>query len=606
MDLMVEPKKLIEHIETAINKQEPFRRNRTQAMKNYVGRWYSADDGLKRPLNLVFHTIATMLPQLVPPEVGYEIESYQMPLRFEGERLALMMKHLAREIELGPTLRDCVVDACLGPFGIVKCGVRSGADMVKIQDRFYNRGQFYCRRVDFDDYVADPSARCEEELYWEGHRFRAPRKILLESGIFDEDRIKRLPSVSQERYPNEDFTEELSAGREQFYDRFALLDIIELYDIAVYEADGTTWIVTLPSNPGYADDYLYQERFEGPEKGPYTKLGFYNVPNNFFPLPLVSAWHDLAEALNVVALKVMENAASAKSILAYSRTAQDAALEIKEAPDREAVAVDDVNQLSTLEIGGLHQAFLPFMATGMGWWDMISGNVNLQGGTAPKTDTKTLGEAKILQAGSTVRTQDLIRTVYIFKRAIGRQMLWELTHDPLIRKGMSMRIPGGEFVEVEYSAEAREGDFWEFNLKVIPTVPENHDPSVRARRLNEFFSIVPTLVAAHMQTQGMVDFPSAVRVWGRLNGFPELDEIARDPKIQQEEQQLYAGIAPPQQGRALGPTRGLNQGAVVNRAPSGDDDGSGVDGRLSTGRNPSGRMAPTQGPGQGLTQPQPA
>ncbi|MCW5776535.1 MAG: hypothetical protein KIS87_08865 [Phycisphaeraceae bacterium] len=566
MALMLGPRDLQEAVEIADVVLDPHRKVRRSNWREYVGRWYGEDDGKRRVLNLLAYSVGVLLPFLAPDKSIYRVEPKLVRLRPEAELLSDLMGELAREIRLHEEERSAILDAILGPFGVMKWGLRAGADVVKVGGRFVSRGQLYGRYVDFDDWVCDPTARNEHELLWEGHSYRVARATLLDLGLFDSAAIERLPAMAAAHAGREDAVADFSSSG-RAVDRYGPVDMVELLDVAVYDDDGQVYVCTMPRDAGYVTDYLHAEVWDGPsDLGPYSRIGLRPVNGNLLPAPMVTLWRDLAEGLNAVAGKIMENTVESKTILAYSRGAEDDVMAIMDAPNRGAVAVDDASQVRDVDIGGVHQDAAPFMRDGMGWFNILSGNIQMLAGTSADLASKTAREFEGLMSNQGLQVNDLSERCDTFRVRNAGHMLWELTTDPLIRRPGIMRIPGGHALQVEYSADAREGDYWQFLARVFRVRPQNLDPGVRSRRLIEAVSLIPQLVQIHATTGGAVPFQTFLRMFAREWDMPELAEINFDPMAQMLLESVYGSI-PPVQGSPAGPVPGMNPQAYRGARP---------------------------------------
>lgn len=561
MPVPITPRKLWDHIETAYNELQWARDLYDDNWRRWVTRHLHDQAGPEEPLPLIHFAISVLCPNVCPPTMAYRTVAKTMMLRGEAKVLSQAQTQIARENDLAMQIRDAFTDACLGPIGgVMKCGIKAGAEMVKVSGRLLNRGQFYGKTLHPGDWAADPSARTEDEWTWECHKYRLPRGLAMEAGIFPRDVIARLPAFDDDSYLGGENTDEWRGGA----GRWDLFDVIELIDGCIYGGD-TSWAFTLPSSPGFVSDYLYLEEYQGPERGPYYHLGFRRMRKRPLYIPLVAVWRDLADILNLVGAKVMRNVADAKSVLAYSRGAVDDAKTVMEAADRAAVAVDDVNALKDIPVGMVHKDLAPFMQQGMSWWNLLSGNIQLLGGTSPDTSTETLGELKQMMGTAGVQTRDVTDITNSFKTKVGQHILWDLTTDPLKQFGDIQRIPGGQFIDVYYDAATRQGKFWHFSTNVIPVVVENLEPAVRVDRLFKLAGVAPQLAELHMATGGLSPYPAWMRIFADELGVEEIDELATDPTIAMMQQALLQPAGQPTQGQAAGPTPGLNQQAASYR-----------------------------------------
>lgn len=555
----------MEQLEFSERRLVPFRKARAAAVREYVGRYYGGnDDGKQRPLNLIHQATSVLIPHLVSPKTRFKVRpKNNIALALESEALGMRLNLLAEEIRLAYMFRRAVMDAVLGPHAICKVGIRAGYDAVKINGRQFNLGQPYASLVDLDDWAIDPAARLYDERYWEANRYRVPRQVALDSGIFDAQEIERLPSIHSRMQLGD--VEQLGYGGENLRERFDMLDLIELWDVVLYD-DDVSYCVTLPGDQqAGVRDYLRVDEHQGPEKGPYHRLTFQEVPNNAMGMPLVAVWQDLAQTLNSVAAKVLRQAANSKNVLAYSRAHHEEAMSVIDAPDMGSVAVDDVNQLKMLPINGIMPDLTGFLGVGMNWWNAQSGQSMQLAGQA---DGDTATEIQAEQANLSVRVRDLQALNGDFQEMVGRGLGFWLDTDPLMKFQGIRRLPGGEQFEVRFDAATKEGEWHERTYAIEPFNLHASDPQVRAKRIVELFgTVVPALLQAHATTGGMLDFPTALRVVGRELDMTELDEISRDPITQAINMQLSQG-AQPGMGQVAGQTSQLGPGGRMQLQPS--------------------------------------
>lgn len=587
MPVMISPRKLLEADEASDLRLDPFRKLRANLLRKYAGRHYGGNSGgiASEVINLIHHTVTTYVCYLLPDELQFLVRPNGRQSLYAASVLHTeQLKRLAREIDLVETLYDLMIDALLGPHAILRTGLRAGDKLVKVQGRLYNAGQFFAQYIDFDDWGVDPMARTRAEAYWERVRYRIPRVVALESGIFNQEEILRLPAIDAG-----DVTQEMSEAISQqpsgIDERFGLTEIIELSDFVIYESDGASYEVTLPGNKQHVgNEYLYLEEYQGPERGPFEWLSFGRLPNNVPGLGPIVVWQDIADAMNEVGAKMLRNAAHAKTIFAYNRGAADDAKELREASDMSAVGVDSVDALMKLDLGGVHSGAGAFLQQAMGLFNLISGNVNLLGGSPEDLSSDTLGEAQMLQTGASMRVKFMEGRRDRFLRLVAGRMLWEIRNDPLRHEVLPYRISGTESIEVAYSPQTKEGDDMDFGVDVVPFVPQNMDPNVRARRLMELYAkVIPALLQTWLNSMGAFNPVIALRQIGQEMGLPELSDVMQDAEsmmIREMIQQKAMMEAQAMPGQPMGPTPGLGAGAGT-RAMLGSPGG---DGEQSTGR----------------------
>jgi hypothetical protein len=495
------------------------------------------------------------------------VESRFMVYRGYAELLALGLNYLSKQIGLKDTLRRWIVDSIF-TIGIVKTGLASNKDLVTFSDSEHiDPGQPYVETVDFDDYILDPAARRIEEASFVGHRIRVPRKMLLDSGLYRNDFIERLPPSGTNPYGKGDVStiSQHEITPEQVNDLQDYVDVDELWVPAAKA------IVTIPSNAGTYEDYLRVDDYYGPDGGPFQYLALTPpVPNNPLPIAPVSIWNDLHVMANKMAKKVMDQAERQKTILGYKRAASDDAQEVIDAGDGEAVAMDDPTAVGTFSFGGQEKSNESHLQQLSYWFNLVSGNTDQLGGLRTGADTAT-GQ-QILQANGNVRVEDMRDIVYMATARVMRSLAWYLHSDPLITLPLIKRTPVPAQVQmtamgpimvqpprlleeqVILSPEVRAGCFLDFHFDIEQKSMSRTDPARRAQQAMTFAAqALPAAAQAAMVCQQMgvqFSFPKFVIRLAKDSDIDWMDEVFYDPEFQMGVAELM--MKSPQIGQSKG------------------------------------------------------
>lgn len=553
MPTNISPQKFQEAVQVGFKRASNFRRARLLFLRNYVGQYFDRDRGEigSEPLNLIFNAVRIIVPNMVMNLPKYGVRSDYLPYREYAELLGLGLDYNAKEINLRDTLRRWVVDAifCMG---VLKTGLCESGRAVQFDGTdTIDPGTIYTEIVDLDDFTFAPETKRFDRAAWIGDRIRVPRQQILDSGLYNNDLIMRLPSSRTEV---EDGTEKLSRRGVNHNEDIEMLDCIDLVEAWVRDADA---IVTVPGSKSTFDDYLRVAEYYGPKEGPYTFLAFTPpVPNNPFPVAPVGIWNDLHILSNNMAKKIVEQADRQKDIVGYRPNAADDAQEVVDSRDGDAIKMDDPEGVKTFSFGGQQKSNEAHLQQLMLWFNMMSGNTEALGGLRENSATAT--QANILQANQSIGIEDMRDLVYVGGGEEARKRAWYLHTDPLIElplirrrqkpasfgmdqmTGQQVMIAPAEAVDEQIilTPEARQGDFLDFHFEIQPKSMSRLDPHLRLQRAMEFaIKIIPAAATAAqicMQMGVPFSFQKFVVRMAKEADIEWMDEVFLDPEFQMQ------------------------------------------------------------------------
>lgn len=552
----ISPKAFQEAVSRGFKRNERARRLRLHLIKQYVGQYYDATSGKKgeEPLNLIYNAIRVLVPNLVFNYPEYKVTSDFLAYREYGELMGLALSQEARRLKLREVYRACVVDAMF-MMGIIKTGISdSGSAFSFEEDDLIDPGTVYSERVSFSNYVWDPSARSIDEGLFQGDRIIVPRASLLDSGLYNEDLVQKLPpAYSDGANSSQHRPEKLSAGGVDLEEAGRLEDLVEVVELWVPRANV---IITVPGDSEIRfNDYLRVADYNGPSTGPYTRLVLTPpVPDNPMPISAVGVWSDLHYRANKMAVKVMEQAERQKDVVVYKPSAADDAAELQDAADGEAIAVDDPAAINTVSFGGQNQTNETHVNTLQNWFNMMSGNT--EGLAGLSLNSKSATEAQFLASNTQVTLSDMQDLVYHFVAGEARNRMWFRHTDPLMetplvveRRQPTEIVPGpagqpivigGEKQEVQVilTPEMRRGDALDFALEVEPQSLGRETSEDRLQKAIDFGTRILPVAAQAAQVSFQMGIPFSFRAYvtrmARLAGIKWFDEVFEDPAILQQ------------------------------------------------------------------------
>ena len=332
----ISPNKFMQTVQRGAKRLSAFRQARLHFIKGYIGSYYDKMEGTvgANSINLIFNAVRVLTPTLVMNFPKHVVMTPYLQAREYANLLGLALDQHDLKINIMDTYRRAIVDAIF-TLGILKTGLTQSDSVYTFDDEMgqdsVDNGTIYTDAVDFDNFVVDPS--CKEYMFRDasfmGDKLTVPRQMLLDSGLYDNDLVMRIPR-SDSTTRDRDKASDASMQNIDREENDALQDSVTIYEIWVPAANA---IVTIPGDKDVKfDKYLRVHDYYGVKEGPYTLLSLTPaVPGNPLPVPMVGIWYDLHVLANRMAKKIIEQAERQKDIVAYKRTAADDAEELKNA-----------------------------------------------------------------------------------------------------------------------------------------------------------------------------------------------------------------------------------------------------------------------------------
>ena len=548
------PVRLQKAIKDSHKMTSDMRENRLAILERYASGWYDPKVGSsRRPLNMVYRYITTMVPFLVSRNPRFMCEaSNNGELSGFANTFQLALNHLIQEIDFRDTLRSVVRDSLVG-VGIVKTGMTPNGT-IDIGGHTYQQGQPYSQTVDFDDYVFDIVAQSQKDVKFQGNRYRLPLDFVRESGLFKN--FDKLDS-SMPMYGDDNFNpKKISDSDVSNTDYSELYDYVELYDIYLPD-EGI--MVTLPSE-GQGDKYL-RVTDEMPEEGCFDILQYHEFPNSCIGIPPCYAIMDMDEQLNQLIRRMQRSMTREKSILAYEGGATKDAERVVGAQDGEAVRVEHIDMIKEVTFGGTDGRALDFATWIRSQVSDQGGNLDTVGGL--KDESGTLGQSQMIQQNAGRVIEDMVGQVHNFGQSIGKKLAWYLFHDPLIKIPVVKEMKHWEPLRVVYDEDTKEGDWVDFNFEIEPYSMQSSTPEEGYQKLLTFVNQVVLPVLPILQANGT-----------QLNAMEYLKQGAQYAGIKNIEKWLDDGM-PPMETAEMGAYQPMQGQATPKPKAGGGDNRTG-------------------------------
>jgi len=547
-------------VKAGFGRLKAYRAARAMFLREFVGQYYNKFNGLtgEEPINLIFHTIRTFVPNLVLSSPVNQVYTQYTSQQQYAEVLSLGLDTLQEDIGMKQILRAWVIDA-LFAWGILKTSVAVSGQYIKIGDVDVDPGQIYTELIDLDDFVVDPVCTSISKATFMGHAVRrVPREFLLDSNNgFNHDLVRRLPQSKSGMSKNE-LASRLSINDRDAEELISLQDAVDVVELWIPEAEAIVTIadpmqVMLP-------DYLKVGEYYGPKEGSYTFLSFTpKVSNNLLPIAAIGLWYDIHRMANRLLQKRMEQADAQKDVMLYNPAQADEAVDILEARSGDSVASTDPNGVKVVSFGGNNNPTVDLMVQELqSWYNYMAGNPDQLAGIAGQA-RETATKSNILQGNASISIEDARDLLYDATAEVSRKQAWYLHHDPLMQITVGKRLPGGEREVIELTPEMRDGDFLNLRFKIKQRSMSRLSPDIRSKRIVEFATnILPSVMNSAMICMQMgVPFNvqrTVTDIATMLDIGDEVMDWFNDPEfVQKLEYMLMMGPQPSGNAKSKGP-----------------------------------------------------
>lgn len=535
-----------------------------EAIRQYVGNHY-ADGGsdLVVPTNFLELAVTIYMQQLAARAPRAMFQAKHPSLRAEALSAEIAINQLPDEIGLGDTLQMAVIQAMFS-FGVVKTGIApSGIEVMG-----YDAGQPFADIVSIDDYFCDRSAKTWKDVQFEGNDY----------WMCVEDAVAMWPNAKS-KITADDHTLVSDTGDDKS-ESVSIDEGAQVYQKKVYCRD--VWLVKERQLLTYgikSKEIFNVVDWDGPEEGPYHKLGFSDVPGNLLPLPPVALWRDLHELQNLLFRKLSKQADKKKTVAAFPGGDDDAVEALKNAEDGEGINYGNSAKPENIVVGGIDAPTLAFYLQVKELSSYFAGNLNTMGGLSAAS--KTIGQDQLLGEAASARVNFMRGRVNDFAKEIFQALAWYDWTDPVRERIVKKNIPGTDIsVTRIWSEETRDADWLDFNFSIDVYSMGPDTPEIRLQKIGTALEryIFPGLPFIEQQG-GMLDMQAVLSSVARLSNVPEINEFV---KFGQTPPQGNPPVGNPRPGLAPNTTRTYER---VNRSGATESGKADVLSRLLMGGN---------------------
>jgi len=524
--LRVDFKQLKTAVDWSITQLEIPRNNRVESVRQFVGQHYARHGAQKRVPTNFLELATTIYIRLLAANAPQALVTTTIPsLKPYAKTTELALNQIPEEIDLGGTLRRAVLEAMFS-FGVVKVGIASSGVAVLGHDV----GEAYADIVTLDDYFIDMSAKSRQSIQFEGNDYwvmvDTARKMFNRNSI-EPDKHTITGDQGEERAESVSSDEGADLYKEKVW----------LRDVYLHTSGQ---LVTY----GVQNGVRYRVvNWDGPENGPYHKLGFSDVPGNIMPLPPIALWMDLHELGNAIFRKLGNQADAKKTVAAFAGGNDEDVNQLKNAADGDGIRYSG-QKPEQITVGGIDQATLAFYLQVMDQFDYFAGNLNMLGGLGPGSET--VGQDRLMSEAAGARAQDMTQLTIKFAKSIFKALAWYEWTDPVRQRVVEKRIGDTDiYLRREWSDETREGDFLDYNFDIDVYSMQDNSPSIQLQKLGTVVEryIVP-LMPLIQQQGGIFDVKVLLDQIAELSNLPVVSELVKFQDQVTEEQPVQGNATP--------------------------------------------------------------
>ena len=398
----VQFKRLIDSVAWSNQQLDLPRKNRIEAIKQFVGFHYSDAGAQKRVptpfLKLAITIFIRMLAARAPRAL---ISTKEKGFEPTAANLELAVNEVPAEIGLQQTFRQAVCEALFSS-GWVKIGLHKVGQVLG-----HDYGESFVDLVTLDDLILDMTAKHYSLIQYIGNTYWLDYEDVMESDWF--------PKGPKAELKADEYTLLGQAGEERA-ESVSVNSSPTLFKEKVLLAD-----VWLPKEKLIVTYAVKSERklktleWDGPELGPYHRLGFDEVPGNLLPLPPVAIWRDLHELANRLFRKLGDQADAQKTVLGFPGGDDEGVIAFQNAKDADGITYTG-QDAKLLKVGGVEAATLAFWLQCRDIFSYFASNLDSLGGLAPQAET--LGQDKLIAEATSAQLRDMSGSVVDFAKGV--------------------------------------------------------------------------------------------------------------------------------------------------------------------------------------------
>lgn len=512
--------RLFKAIRTSRDALEPFRKVRTELIKDYVGSWYAEAGATNKTLvNLINQTARIYTVALAANNPKVLVTTPRDDTLPFARRFETNLNKLISDMNLDKTFRSILLDA----FFCIGCGVVMMRDtdtrfhglLESEEDVWLDPGEPWFNRVSLDDLILDMSAKELTKMRYCGHRYRADYEKVMEEPGYNKKVKEKLRPTSRAHHDSVGATRDIASEHGSAEDD-DLKDMIWLMDIWIAENNS---IVTLACDQQELEPLIERE-WIGSQAGPYKFLSLGDTPDNVIPTsPAINlkGMHDLQNRLH----RRMEDDSDAHRVVnVYPPGMEDDAQRLRTAGRNSWIQGKTPEQIKQYEVGGVDQRDMALATFLQSEYDRFAGNLQAMGGLG--TQASTVGQEELIHGSVSKNVADMRMAVVSFASDcildLGR-LMWE---DQTLELNSSVSAgKTGIQISMNWTPDYRVGRFEDYEFRVEPYSMILKTPEQKLQELFQVLREIAPLWPMFQASGAALDAEAIVDEIARLKDRPE-------------------------------------------------------------------------------------
>lgn len=521
----------------------PFREDRLRMIQQYVGRHYGDAKGKQRvPVNMLEMAINIYVRALAAKSPQVIAKTRFSALAQEANSIETGINQTLKEMDFESEMRRVVKDS-LFMLGVMKVGVAPVDEMLGYE---HDGGQLYADSIDLDDWVQDMNASRWDQIHFCGHRYRVDFETLKNSKLASKKVLDKLVPSEYEYLTDEGVPRASTVGVDPRHQDEAVYDEITLWDIWLPRDN---LLLTIPSDNSHGlkiEDIVQEVEWSGPEHGPYRRLEFEEVPGNSMPISPAAIWLDLHELANSVFRKLADQAERQKRIGIVGQGSEEDGELIRDVKDGQIISVANPGATREASLGGIDNNNMAFFLQTHDLFNRFAGNLDLLGGISPASGTAT--QDTMLNANASRRLQAMQARVLTFTKKVVTDLGQYMFEDPELNMALQLSDPNDVVTVTEqWTAEQIEGNFWQYNIDIVPFSMQDKSPQETLAFINQIITSIAIPLLPHLEKNGItIDFEELFKLYAKYGNTPELIDVLTFQSGETEPEQPSGGERPTQ------------------------------------------------------------
>ena len=499
-----------------------FRDIHDEGVKHFTGPKYGArKEDYRVPLNYFQLALRIYTRLITAKNPSFLVSTPHRALKPLASKMRQADEYLMKRLKFNKSM-SAVVQNAMFSIGFMKVGIRQPSESMMGTIPFPG-GEPFTTPFGLRDAIFDMDAECWEEVSYMGNRSVIPLDVLMSMPWIDSKAKRRLEKVSgqsksqvNEGRPSQDSTDGKSWNT-------GFMEWVAIWDAWFpYQRRIKTFLELSSCGAGVELELdpipLVDRPWLGPDRGPFKKLSYIDVPGELMPLPVCSWMEALHIFINDAYSKAVNQGLDEKTVTAFPMSAAADAIRLQSAPDGHGIRIDNAQLIKQLKVGGVSQPLMGLILHGVQSFTDLGGNLESLGGIAPQADT--LGQDQMIRGASAAQIQEMNDLTEDFAVDVVRDVNQYIMTDPLIDLPLTKRVFGID-IPTSLTSEEMEGQFFNMNFDLEPYSMQGLTPMGRVKGITDVMTMIQPYQQLMMQQGTIINPVEVAKLVGRYLGIED-------------------------------------------------------------------------------------